>query len=76
MNTTTEETKQITFEGLPYTVPTWVKWVARDEDGEIIGYETRPINDRLQWYSSQGQSVGRNIQLGWRCQWQESLTEV
>ena len=44
-------TKQITFEGQTYTVPTWVEWVARDEDNEVWGYEDEPQRHRVGWSS-------------------------
>ena len=34
--------KKITFEGKEYEVPDWVKWVARDKDGCINGYKSKP----------------------------------
>ncbi len=36
------DTKQITFEGQTYTVPVWVKWVARNYDGEKNGFDHKP----------------------------------
>ena len=69
-------TKKITFEGQTYEVPVWVKWVARDDDGQITGYETKPIHNRLQWYIPQRQSTGRNFCLGWSYNWRDSLIEV
>lgn len=35
------ETKKITFEGRSYTVPVWVEWVARDNEGFIYAYDVR-----------------------------------
>ncbi len=70
-----EETKQITFEGRTYTVPTWVKWVARDEDGEVVGYEDKPTRYRVDWHFPIG-ATGRSIPLGWNAHWENSLTEV
>lgn len=76
-NTTKEETKQITFEGRTYTVPTWVRWVTRDEDGEVRGYEDKPTKDETQWYAPilGGGVIGRSISLGWSY-WEKSLAEV
>jgi hypothetical protein len=76
-NTTKEETKQITFEGRTYTVPTWVRWVARDEDNEVRGYEDKPTKNRVQWYAPiRGDVIGRNIPLGWSNHWEDSLVKV
>ena len=43
------DTKQITFEGLTYAVPTWVEWVARDEGGAIYGYDYEPYPLTDEW---------------------------
>ena len=75
---TKEETKKVTFEGRTYTVPTWVRWVARDEDGEVCGYEDRPTKDKTQWYAPirGGGTIVRSIPLGWNNHWRDSLAEV
>lgn len=38
-------TKEIVFEGVTYTVPVWVKFVARDHNKAIWGYENKPRKD-------------------------------
>jgi hypothetical protein len=69
-----EETKQITFEGQTYTVPTWVKYVARDEDGYVGGYENKPlINAWNEWVSDEGESLRLERE---DTSWRDSLTRV
>lgn len=70
----TEQTKQITFEGQTYTVPVWVKWVARDESGYVFGFDKKPrrysINNR--WEVSIKNKAVRIDYYDWR----QSLAEV
>jgi hypothetical protein len=75
-NIENDTTKKIIFEGQTYEVPVWVRWVARDADGEITGYETQPIERSVQWYVPHSQSSGRNFCIGWATDWEDSLTEV
>jgi len=75
MSTTTEETKQITFEGLTYTVPTWVKWVARDERGEISAFEYNPARECDFWSENEYHIPSRVVVIGWTY-WEDSLAEV
>lgn len=69
----TEQTKQITFEGNTYTVPVWVKWVARDESGQICGYDLAP--ERF-WDGFMHPSGGKWISIYNPSDWRDSLTEV
>lgn len=32
------------------TLPQWIKWLAKDDDGELWGYEGKPINIGGKWY--------------------------
>lgn len=34
--------KTIKFEGKELTAPLWVKYVAKDDDGVVFGYDQRP----------------------------------
>lgn len=68
-----EETKEITFEGKTYTVPTWVRWVARDMDGSVYGSDEKPFIFGTCW-----DCLGCRffkISEGDKS-WKESLTEV
>ena len=69
------DTKTITFEGRSYTVPFWVEWVARDENGIPCGYDTKPrrCNARSQWKNS---DKNRGIYIYPRYDWRDSLTKV
>lgn len=71
-----EETKEITFEGKTYTVPTWVKWVARDEDGSAFVYKCKPYMSESGWYGydDHGDSCLRIVEED--TSWEDSLTEV
>jgi hypothetical protein len=75
MNTTTEETKQIIFEGLTYTVPTWVKWVAKDEDLTVWGYKGKP-HCRSQEWSPEEPEDEAHLVTTLDDSWDDSLTEV
>ncbi len=75
MSTATEETKQITFEGVTYTVPTWVKWVAKDSNLEIWGYNNLPRLEKGEWVVDMFVSKVCLVHGG--CDdWEDSLTEV
>jgi len=39
------ETKEIIYNGITYTVPVWVRFVATDESSAIYGYELKPYCD-------------------------------
>lgn len=64
--------KAITFEGKQYEVEDWVKWVARDADGNIHGYSHEPmfgIGSFFHDFGCQKCFIGKS-------NWQGSLTEV
>lgn len=64
------DTKQIIFEGRSYTVPVWVEWVARDEDGSIYGYDLEPnICHKESYFFTHGRRLYLN-------NWRDSLTKV
>lgn len=66
------DTKTITFEGREYKVPVWVQWVARDSDGDVFGYETKPSDHKFSW-------VSNDLITAIRCDddsWRDSLTKV
>ena len=44
--------KDVMVQGIHITVPTWVNWVAFDEDGEGWGYGTAPRKDDGCWDAS------------------------
>ena len=50
----------------PKTVPSWVRWIAVDEDGKCWGYEVEPrlpfisINE---WLLNPGKNGGRFVKL-------------
>jgi hypothetical protein len=67
--------KTITFEGKEYQVEDWVRYVARDSDSYIYGYEHRPELHNQSWEDD----VNRNVfHIGWgdNILWYESLKEV
>lgn len=50
------ETKQITFQGQEYTVPSFVSWVGINRDGFIWGYQYEPFETH-HWHSTTGYSA-------------------
>lgn len=48
--------KAVVFEGVTYRVPEWVNWMARDQDGEICGYEIEP-NIRFDYFAVNGERM-------------------
>lgn len=43
--------KEIDVYGVVYIVPNWVEWAATDKDGEISGFERKPMMHKDQWVS-------------------------
>ncbi len=37
------KTKQVVFQGEVYTVPVWVRYITRDGNGSVDGWETEPM---------------------------------
>lgn len=35
--------KTVTFQGIDYEVPDWVRWIAQDGDGHIFAYDVEPL---------------------------------
>jgi hypothetical protein len=68
-----EETKEITFEGKAYTVPTWVRWVSRDENGEVWGSDNIFYASRSYWINTSGK-LSKISEAD--TSWKDSLTEV
>ena len=66
--------KTITFEGNEYEVEDWVKYVARDEDGDICAFENKPFMYRNYWSTD---NVGKVHRMGAELDdWENSLIEV
>lgn len=65
------DTKTITFEGRSYTVPVWVEWVARDEDGSIYAFETEPSIYAGVFNNAKSVFIGTHYSG-----WADSLTKV
>ena len=63
--------KTIKFEGVEYEVEDWVNFVARDFDGDVYGYESRPVQQKSLFYSE-----GRYAVLKTPEDWKDSLIEV
>ena len=67
--------KSIIFEGKVYEVSDWVKFVARDSDDEIFGYEFKPkLTLGRDWFKVDD---GRYMAIsGYTTEWKYSLTEI
>lgn len=48
--------KKINFEGKTYEVPDWVKWVAREHDYALYGFEFEPVSNGM-WFDSIGEKI-------------------
>lgn len=60
------------IENIPFSIPTWVRWIAQDSSGSWWGYSVEPLRNDSGWYENE---VGRYIQLGKTDpdNWQNSL---
>ena len=68
-----EKAKEIIFEGATYKVPVWVKFVAKDEDGQVYAYENKPAPLLDAWGITKGKAF---YVSGGNDDWDESLTKV
>lgn len=69
--------KTIEFEGKQYEVEDWVKFVARDEDGSINGYEAEPYQSRPESNEWCCRNIFRICSISETFDnWDKSLTEV
>lgn len=68
-------TKEVVFEGITYTVPVWVKFVARDHSKAIWGYENKPrkdFEDNCWGGNGRGRATRMEIKIP---NWEDSLQE-
>lgn len=68
--------KAITFEGKQYKVEDWVKWVARDSDGDVVVFDQKPVIFYGEFWACVGGCLHKTIYPINPCNWQDSLTEV
>lgn len=56
--------RSVMFQGQMYNVPEWAKYVAKDDNGDVYAYGTKPEyrSDRGDWYAPSCEHVG-NINL-------------
>lgn len=49
--------KEVTFQGIQYSVPDWANWIAQDAYGVIRVYSTQPWIDGNRWRSAGNEMV-------------------
>lgn len=65
--------KTVIYKGIKFDVSNWVNFIATDKDGQIIGYENKPISDCDQWIVNSGMwEVITTFTTGW----ENSLEEI
>lgn len=59
----------------PFTVPSWVRWIAQDSNGQWWGYSVEPLRHDHGWYENE---VGDYIPLGHSVveDWESSLRRL
>ena len=58
------------------TIPSWVNWLAQDEDGSWWGYSVEPLQQVHGWYENE---VGQYTRLGQgpaQPDWREQLYNI
>jgi len=45
----------------PFSIPSWVRWIAQDSSGVWWGYSVEPLRHDSGWYENE---VGEYIRLG------------
>lgn len=65
--------KTVIYKGIKFDVSNWVNFIATDKDGQIIGYENKPIADCDQWIVNSGMW---EVITTFTTDWENSLEEI
>lgn len=65
--------KTVNYRGMTVEVEDYVNFIAMDKDGQIIGYENKPIADCDQWIVNSGMW---EVITTFTTDWENSLEEI